>query len=128
MSDKSIIGLSRLVTLRQQVDTVARNIANQSTTGYKREGLRFREYLTEAKEEDVRSSPLRSLVARGFGWGVLVQHPQGDASYEGLPLRRVQIADHVQPAPVVIATIASATLSRRTLACIDVIRSLRLAE
>ncbi len=63
MSDKSIIGLSRLVTLRQQVDTVARNIANQSTTGYKSEGLRFREYLTEAKEEDVRSSPLRSLVA-----------------------------------------------------------------
>ena len=63
MSDKSIIGLSRLVTLRQQVDTVARNIANQSTTGYKSEGLRFREYLTEAKEEDVRASPLRSLVA-----------------------------------------------------------------
>lgn len=63
MSDKSIIGLSRLVTLRQQVDTVARNIANQSTTGYKNEGLRFQEYLTEAKEEDVRSSPLRSLVA-----------------------------------------------------------------
>lgn len=63
MSDKSTIGLSRLVTLRQQVDTVARNIANQSTTGYKSEGLRFREYLTEAKEDDVRSSPLRSLVA-----------------------------------------------------------------
>lgn len=63
MSDKSIIGLSRLVTLRQQVDTVARNIANQSTAGYKAESLRFREYLTEAKEDDVRSSPMRSLVA-----------------------------------------------------------------
>jgi flagellar basal body rod protein FlgG len=65
MSDKSIIGLSRLVTLRQQVDTVARNIANQSTTGYKSEGLRFREYLTEAKKKTSdrhrcgRSSPPR---------------------------------------------------------------------
>ncbi|MDP1795118.1 MAG: LysR substrate-binding domain-containing protein [Acidimicrobiales bacterium] len=70
---------------------------------------------------------LRSLVARGFGWGVLVQHPEVDASYEGLPLRRVQIADPVQPAPVVVATIAAATLSRRTLACIEMIRSLHLA-
>ena len=70
---------------------------------------------------------LRSLVARGYGWGVLVQHPEVDASYEGLALRRVEIADPVEPAPVVVATIASSTLSRRTAACIEVVRSLRLA-
>lgn len=63
MSDKSIIGLSRLVALRHQVDKIARNIANQSTTGFKSEGLQFREYLTEASEDLFPSSPMRSLVS-----------------------------------------------------------------
>ena len=67
---------------------------------------------------------LRSLVAREYGWGVLVQHPEVDASYEGRSLRRVQISDPVEPAPVVVATMMNATLSRRTLACMDVIRGL----
>lgn len=71
---------------------------------------------------------LRSLVARGHGWGVLVQHPEHDVSYEGLPLRRVQIADPVEPASVVVATISNAALSRRTLACIELVRTLHLAS
>ena len=70
---------------------------------------------------------LRSLVARGHGWGVLVQHPEVDVSYEGLPLRRTDIADPVDPAPVVVATISNTTLSRRTLACIELVRGLHLA-
>lgn len=64
MSDKTVIGLSRLITLQQQLDKVARNVANQTTTGFKREGLQFREYLTKAKEaDDIPSAPMRSLVA-----------------------------------------------------------------
>lgn len=63
MSDKKIIGLSRLVTLRQQLDAVARNVANQTSTGFKSGHLRFQEYLTKASEDDVPSSPMRSLVA-----------------------------------------------------------------
>jgi DNA-binding transcriptional LysR family regulator len=67
---------------------------------------------------------LRSLVARGYGWGLLVQHPVVDRSYEGLPIRRVEIDDPIEPAPVVVATVANATLSRRTLACVEVLRGL----
>lgn len=64
MSDKSIIGLSRLIALRQNVDQIARNIANQSTTGFKGGGLQFREYLAKAREaDDTPSSPMRSMVA-----------------------------------------------------------------
>lgn len=62
MSDKKIIGLSRLITLRQQLDAVARNVANQATPGFKSGHLQFREYLTKASEHDVASSPMRSLV------------------------------------------------------------------
>ncbi|WP_245264945.1 flagellar basal-body rod protein FlgF [Rhodopseudomonas palustris] len=64
MSDKTVIGLSRLIALQQQVDNLARNVANQNTTGFKREGIRFLEYLTDAKEaDDIPSAPKRSLVA-----------------------------------------------------------------
>jgi flagellar basal-body rod protein FlgF len=45
MSDKMIIGLSRLMALRQHVDSIARNVANLNTTGFKRQGVQFREYL-----------------------------------------------------------------------------------
>ena len=52
MSDKTVIGLSRLISLRQQVDKLARNIANQGTVGFKSENLQFKEYLTKAREAD----------------------------------------------------------------------------
>ena len=55
---------------------------------------------------------LRSCVARGHGWGILVQHPALNASYEGLPLATVGIADPVDPAPVVAAFVAGARRSR----------------
>jgi flagellar basal-body rod protein FlgF len=63
VSDKKIIGLSRLITLRQQLDAVARNVANQTTSGFKSGHLRFQEYLTKASEDDIPSAPMRSLVA-----------------------------------------------------------------
>lgn len=64
MSDKTVIGLSRLISLRQQVDKLARNIANQGTVGFKSENLQFKEYLTKAREaDDIPSAPMRSLVA-----------------------------------------------------------------
>lgn len=63
MSDKTIIGLSRLMTLRQHVDTIANNVANQTTTGFKSQSVRFSEHLTQAEEDDIPGSPKRSLVA-----------------------------------------------------------------
>lgn len=56
---------------------------------------------------------LRSLVARGVGWSMLIQRPTIDVSYEGLPLRSLPIADDLSPMPIVVAWAAGARLTRR---------------
>ena len=56
---------------------------------------------------------LRALVGRGLGWGVLVQRPASSRSYEGLPLATLEIADDVEPAPIVAAGARGARRSRR---------------
>ena len=47
MENTIYIGLSRQIGLRREMDTVAHNIANMSTPGYKAERLMFREYVDE---------------------------------------------------------------------------------
>ena len=67
---------------------------------------------------------LRSFVARGHGWGLLVQRPAVDVSYEGLPIAAVPIADDLEPVPVVMASAAGTRLSRRARACVEVAHSI----
>lgn len=50
-----LIGLSRQVALRSQMDMVANNIANLNTTAYKERSLLFREVLIETEEGDAMS-------------------------------------------------------------------------
>ncbi|WP_417516987.1 flagellar basal-body rod protein FlgF [Minwuia sp.] len=50
-----LIGLSRQVALRNQMDLVANNIANVNTTGYKSQELLFREFLVKTDEGDSMS-------------------------------------------------------------------------
>lgn len=52
MSEKTIIGLSRMMALQKAVDVLANNVANQRTTGYKATGIRFQEYLSTEKPDD----------------------------------------------------------------------------
>jgi DNA-binding transcriptional LysR family regulator len=67
---------------------------------------------------------LRSLVGRGYGWGLLVQHPAVDRSYEGLPIRSLRIEEPIEPAPVVAVTVAGSASPRRTQAVIALLRDL----
>ena len=46
MLNASLVGLSRQVALERELDVVANNIANISTTGYKADGSLFEEYLS----------------------------------------------------------------------------------
>jgi flagellar basal-body rod protein FlgF len=48
MQDLLLIGLSRQVALRRELDVVANNVANIDTTGYKANGALFEEYLSSA--------------------------------------------------------------------------------
>ncbi|MFV0259671.1 MAG: LysR family transcriptional regulator [Acidimicrobiales bacterium] len=67
---------------------------------------------------------VRSLVARGLGWSILIQRPGIDISYEGRPIRTLEIADRLPAMPVLAAWPAQAQLPRRTVAVLETIRRL----
>ena len=52
MENMLLVGLSRQMTLRRQMDVVANNIANINTTGFKAERTLFEEYLSPTARED----------------------------------------------------------------------------
>jgi DNA-binding transcriptional LysR family regulator len=59
---------------------------------------------------------VRSLVARGRGFGMLIQRPAVELSHEGLPIVHRPIRDPLPEMAVVLATPAGAQLSRRAAA------------
>lgn len=52
MENMNLVGLSRQMTLRRQMDVVANNVANINTTGFKAERTLFQEYLSPSARED----------------------------------------------------------------------------
>ncbi|MET9819060.1 LysR family transcriptional regulator [Streptomyces sp. NPDC006355] len=56
---------------------------------------------------------VRSLVARGLGYSMLVQRWPTDTSFEGLPLAAVAIEEPLEDVRVVLAHAASVTLTQR---------------
>lgn len=52
MENMLLVGLSRQMTLRRQMDVVANNIANINTSGFKAERTIFEEYLSPGARED----------------------------------------------------------------------------
>jgi DNA-binding transcriptional LysR family regulator len=56
---------------------------------------------------------VRSLVARGLGYSMLIQRRPAQTSFEGLPLAAVPISDPLDEVRVVIAHAASVTPTRR---------------
>jgi len=59
---------------------------------------------------------VRSLVARGVGYSLLVQRPAADVSYEGRRVAVRRIRDAVVPLPVVLALPSGARPTRRAAA------------
>ena len=60
MENTLLIGLSRQIALRRELDVVANNIANLNTTGFKADGAVFEEYL-----HDRRAAPSSSRAPTG---------------------------------------------------------------
>lgn len=52
MESSIIIALSRQVALRQQMDTIANNMANANTSGFKRQGIMFTEHLEDLRYQE----------------------------------------------------------------------------
>lgn len=65
---------------------------------------------------------VRSMVARGLGYTLLIQRPTSGVSYEGLPLAECEISEHIPEMPVLIAWPARAKLTRRAKAFVGYCR------
>jgi flagellar basal-body rod protein FlgF len=61
MENSLLIGLSRQMALRRELDIVANNIANLTTTGFKADGAVFEEYLMPVARADQFLPPDRRL-------------------------------------------------------------------
>jgi flagellar basal-body rod protein FlgF len=58
------ISLARMNTLRRQLDVVANNVANLSTTGFKAQRMQFVEFLERASTEERYSMPIDLVTTR----------------------------------------------------------------
>lgn len=79
MGDKSVVGLSRMIALRHELDTIANNIANQTTAGFKAKRVLFQEYLADDKQAEDPSKPASRVS--------LVHAYAGYTDFSGGPLK-----------------------------------------
>lgn len=85
MENALLIGLSRQVALRRELDVVANNLANLNTTGYKADGNIFQEFVTPvARATDFVGGDQRlSFVLDRATWH---DHGAGPVEHTGNPL------------------------------------------
>lgn len=70
MSEAELVRLSRLMALRRELDTVANNVANVETVGFKAQRTTFTEHLRSLARNDANTEPQRtfSLVDASAGF------------------------------------------------------------
>ncbi len=62
---------------------------------------------------------VRSVVARGGCWSLLIGPPRGGLSHQGLPLVALPVSNEIEPMPVVVAWQAGSDVSARALRVIE---------
>jgi flagellar basal-body rod protein FlgF len=84
MASPDTIYLSHMVATLRSLDVIANNLANASTTGFKREAVRFEEFLAQERpEEDETDAAPTSLVRDA---GLVRDLRQGPIVNTGAPL------------------------------------------
>lgn len=68
---------------------------------------------------------VRSLVAGGFGWAILVQRPASDVTVDGRRVVTIDIVDSVAAAPVVAVRVPTSNPSARVQACVELLAERR---
>jgi flagellar basal-body rod protein FlgF len=82
MQDALLVGLSRQMALRRELNVIANNIANVDTTGYKADGSMFGAYLSSAGQGDASNNQMSLVQDRGV-WHDM---SQGPIEHTGNPL------------------------------------------
>ncbi len=85
MENTSLVGLSRQIALKREMDVVANNIANLNTTGFKADASLFEEFLMEGARADnfLGSDRRLSFVQDRATW---LDLSQGPIQHTGNPL------------------------------------------
>lgn len=74
MQNAILVGLSRQVALSREMDVVANNLANMTTTGYKADGSLFEEYLNSDARAGQTGARVSFVLDRGL-WHDMSQGP-----------------------------------------------------
>jgi len=74
MQNAILVGLSRQVALGREMDVVANNLANMTTTGYKADGSLFQEYLNSGARAGQTGARISFVLDRGI-WHDMSQGP-----------------------------------------------------
>ncbi|MBR8642126.1 LysR family transcriptional regulator [Streptomyces tuirus] len=91
------------VPLRELKDETAILVALQPATSHVEDILRSAGFEPRVRWRSANVETIRSMVARGLGYTIIMGRPQGDRTYDGLPLAYRRIADDVPPNSVVVA-------------------------
>lgn len=80
MENASLVGLSRQVALRRELDVIANNVANINTSGFKTEQMVFGEYLSPRARDD--SFPVRPDRRLSFVEDLSTWHDQSTGAIQ----------------------------------------------
>jgi DNA-binding transcriptional LysR family regulator len=91
------------IPLRELADETAILVSLQPATEHVESLLRSAGFQPKVRWRSANVETIRSMVARGLGYTVIMGRPYGDVTYDGLPLAYRPIADEVEPNAIVIA-------------------------
>jgi flagellar basal-body rod protein FlgF len=86
MENVSLVGLSKQVALRRELDIVANNVANMNTTGFKADDIIFNEYLSDAARENSFAKGNDRKVSFVWDRATWYNTDQGELQPTGNPL------------------------------------------
>lgn len=91
------------IPLRELADEAAILVSLQPASEHVESLLRSAGLQPRVRWRSANVETIRSMVARGLGYTVIMGRPHGDVTYDGLPLAYRRIADEVAPNAIVVA-------------------------
>lgn len=97
-------------------------LAQPAAAQYLEDVLRVSGFMPNVRWRSSNTETIRSMVARGLGYALVMGRPVGDRTYEGLPLVYRRIQGDIPENPVVIARPRNAPVTPRFRALADFCR------